>query len=132
MQPDISVTGLSRRALTRSLLFIEEHLDRSLLLEDIAGAACLSAGHFSRMFKISTGRTPMSYVRWRRVERAKALLMDETLSAAEIALELGFFDQSHFCRCFRAETGLTPRHFLKQAPDAAAESSLMTFFTAAA
>ena len=124
MPTDISETGLGRRALCRSVIFIEKHLSEPLTLADLADAACLSAGHFSRMFKLRTGRTPMAYIRWRRVEHAKHLLNDESTRAADIAIQLGFFDQSHFCRCFRQETGVSPGRYARRLPDTAIEKEL--------
>lgn len=42
-----------------------------------------------------------------RIERA-AKMLDEGLSIATVALELGYYDQSHFTRMFKKVTGLTP------------------------
>src|SRR5262249_2693162 len=54
--------------------YIEEHLEATLTLEQMAAAAHLSACHFARRFKGATGLAPHQYVLTRRVERAEPLL----------------------------------------------------------
>jgi AraC-like DNA-binding protein len=51
------------------------------------------------------------YVIELRVEEAKHLLADPANSKANIALALGFCDQSHFSATFKKETGLTPGQY---------------------
>jgi AraC family transcriptional regulator len=60
----------------------------------------------ARKFKKSTGLPPHQYVIARRVDRAKQLLVDrDEVSLAQIALEVGFSDQSQFCNHFRRLAG---------------------------
>jgi AraC family transcriptional regulator len=103
--------GLSRERLKRVQDYIEAHLDDRLTLTELAGVACLSAYHFSRSFKQTTGVGLHHYVMQRRLERAKTLLRRTHQPLALIALEAGFADQSHFATMFRRETGLTPGQF---------------------
>jgi AraC family transcriptional regulator len=105
------------RALPRGKLravaeYVEEHLDSSLTLGEMAATAHLSAYHFARQFKAATGLPPHQYVIARRVERAKQLLQaGNAASLAEVALRAGFSDQSQFCRHFKRLVGATPRRF---------------------
>jgi AraC family transcriptional regulator len=74
--------------------------------------ARLSAYHFARQFKATTGLPPHQYVILRRVERAKRLLREGTDSSlAEIAAQAGFYDQSQFSHHFKRLVGVTPRQF---------------------
>jgi AraC family transcriptional regulator len=91
---------------------IEEHLDGSPTLDEMAVVVRLSAYHFARQFKAATGLPPHQYVIARRVERAKQLLKAGTDgSLAEVALRAGFFDQSQFARHFKRLVGVTPGQF---------------------
>jgi AraC family transcriptional regulator len=100
-----------RRAVRRAIEFIQANLAGSIHLEDIATAASLSAFHFSRIFKRTTGMTPLRYVTRMRVELVKKLLRESQMSVATIADATGFSDQSHMSKIFKRLTGTTPRTF---------------------
>ncbi len=107
--PDLQFGGLPAHKLHRVTDFIEEHLDRDLDLAGIAQAAELSPYHFARSFKQTTGFTPIQFLMQRRIERAKRLLADSELPLADVALSVGFKNQSHFSTLFRKFTEITPK-----------------------
>jgi AraC family transcriptional regulator len=100
--------GLPGSALKRAIEYVEDNLAGELTLEVLARAAGMSPSRFSRAFKRATGRTPHRYVVERRVERARLLLERGGLPIAEVAREVGFYDQSHLNRHFKRVLGLTP------------------------
>jgi AraC family transcriptional regulator len=106
--------GLPPRTLQRVVLHVQDHLDEELSIERMAGVANLSACHFARMFKKTTGMAPHQYVLNSRVHLARRLLLDRTLSLAEVALRSGFCDQGHLTRCFRQVMGTTPAAFVRE------------------
>ena len=92
--------------------YIEEHLSAGPSLEQMAAVARLSAYHFARQFKATTGLPPHQFVIARRVERARELLQGGTdLCLAEVAADVGFSDQSQFSRHFKRALGVTPGQF---------------------
>ena len=102
--------GLSASVIRRVSEFVAEHVDQPLCLEDLATCAGISAFHFARAFKTSTGESPHRYVLRQRIEKAKAALLGgEPL--ARVALSCGFSSQSHFSHRFRQMTGVTPSQF---------------------
>jgi AraC family transcriptional regulator len=101
--------GLDGRTLKQVLSFIEDQLAEDLSLEKIAAIAAMSASHLQTLFRISMGVTVHQYVIQRRVERAKAMLMQDGLSMAEIALAAGFAHQSHMARHMRRALGMPPQ-----------------------
>ncbi|HUD41701.1 MAG TPA: AraC family transcriptional regulator [Dokdonella sp.] len=105
--------GLNRRALTRALAYIEAHLGEEVGLDDLAGAAAISRFHFARLFRASTGHSPMAFLLRLRIARAQDMLRAGNRRIAEIAAALGFFDQSHFARTFRRLTGQSPREYAR-------------------
>ncbi|HEY5760930.1 MAG TPA: AraC family transcriptional regulator [Steroidobacter sp.] len=105
--------GLSRRALNRACSFIAENLGERFTLDDLARQAGVSRFHFARLFRVSTGDSPMAYLLKSRIERAKQMLLQDDRPVCEIAAALGFCDQSHLTRTFRRLTGLTPREFAR-------------------
>ena len=103
---------LPRGRLRAVVEYIEQHLDASPSLEQMAAVARLSAYHFARQFKAATGLPPHQYVITRRVERARQLLQTGTeLSLAEVAAHAGFSDQSQFSHHFKRLIGVTPGQF---------------------
>jgi transcriptional regulator GlxA family with amidase domain len=105
--------GLSAAALRRACRFMEANLGDSLTLDDLAGAAGVSRFHFARLFRVSTGSSPMNYLMQQRIARSQLLLLRRDRSICDIAAALGFCDQSHFSRTFRRMTGQTPREFVR-------------------
>jgi AraC family transcriptional regulator len=105
--------GTLPRAKLRAVVeYIEEHPDASPTLEELATVARLSPYHFARQFKAATGLPPHQYVIARRVERAKKLLQGGgDLSLAEVAVDVGFSDQSQLSRHFKRLVGVTPGQF---------------------
>lgn len=103
-------TGLSQGKLQEALSFIDQHFCESLSIQELACMADTSPYSFIRSFKKHKGITPAQYLLLKRVEAAKKLL-NKGHSQVEVALRVGFFDQSHFSRNFRKFTGMTPRAF---------------------
>lgn len=101
---------LSASALRSVVEYIMDDLGGDLALADLAAAAGLSAYHFARRFRATTGQTPHQYVIERRVERAKELLAGG-MPPAQVAEAVGFADQSHLIRHFRRIVGVTPSKF---------------------
>jgi AraC family transcriptional regulator len=106
--------GLNQLNLRKVLDYINSFLDQDLSLEALAGVASISKYHFISLFKQSMGMTPHQYVIQQRIERARILLRDPSLSISEISLACGFTNQSHFTRLFRKHTGVTPKTYREQ------------------
>lgn len=103
------------RMSTRKLQFVKDYVHAGLAsrlnLEDIAASIHMSAYHFARTFKATTGETPHAYVTRLRVERAQELLRTSSLSTSAIARRVGFSSKSHFAAVFLRFTGLSPHLF---------------------
>ena len=102
---------ISPSAVRRVKEHVEAHLSESVDLAQMAGVAGLSVFHFAREFRQATGVTPHYYLTRRRVERAQELVAHSGLHLSDIAVAVGFFDQSHMARHFRQILGTTPREF---------------------
>ncbi|WP_245473607.1 helix-turn-helix domain-containing protein [Bradyrhizobium zhanjiangense] len=106
--------ALDRRRLQRVLDYIETNLEGDLSLDLMASIACLSRYHFARAFKQAVGQSPHRYVSARRLDRAKALLMQGDRSLVDVALALSFSDQASFTRAFRQATGRAPGQYRRE------------------
>lgn len=110
----IPARGLTHGALGQACHAIHERLGEKVTLQEIADAACMSRFHFARLFRRSTGYSPMEYLLRTRLATAKAMLRQGTMPICDIALAIGFADQSHFTRRFRRAVGLTPLQYARQ------------------
>lgn len=94
--------------------YVHVNLSDQLSLTDLAERLNLSAFHFARLFKNSLGLSPHQYVLQNRVERAKKLIKVSTSSnLTDIALQVGFYDQTHFGKAFKRVVGVSPKAFSK-------------------
>lgn len=61
-----------------------------------------------------TGKSPIAYIRFYRLQKSKALLLKSQLSISEIAYESGFNNPKHFSRYFKQEFGVLPSVYAQQ------------------
>lgn len=97
--------------MARAIDYINDNISKPMTTKELAGVACMSEFHFARQFKTATGRPPHEYVTWRRVQRAKMMLIGAGMSIAFVALACGFSSQSHFSKAFRGAVGVSPGQY---------------------
>ncbi|MBU0992556.1 MAG: AraC family transcriptional regulator [Proteobacteria bacterium] len=90
--------------------YIKQNYSQNLSLQKIAESICLSPFHFHRVFKKKMGITPIEYLNDFRIRKSRKLLL-YSHSMADIALQMGFYDQSHFSRIFRKTVGVPPGRY---------------------
>src|ERR1051326_2350905 len=97
-----------KQRLLRVLVHIQQHLDDSLGLGELAAIACFSPHHFHRVFKGMVGETVMGHVRRLRLERAAGELKLGHRSVTDIAFQAGYETHEAFSRAFKAKYGIAP------------------------
>jgi len=93
---------------------IEHNFAEPISMEAMARLAGLSSTHFNRRFRHLLRMAPMQYLRTVRIQAARNLLTTTSRSLAEIAVEVGYTDQSHLTKRFREVTGMTPAAYRRQ------------------
>lgn len=91
--------------------YINLHCTEDLSLEDIATKTGFSKYHFSRLFKDFVGTSFYKYLNERRIDYATNLLLDQSISITEVAVNSGFNSISAFMRMFKIIKGCTPTQF---------------------
>lgn len=105
--PDIVANSLPRRIHD----FILCHLRYGVTLKDLSTFLGYSEKYCSEFFRNQMGEPFSVYLKRVRIEKAKHLLEDETLSLTQIADVLGFQDQFALSHFFKKGTGSSPRQF---------------------
>ncbi len=92
--------------------FIDENYCKdSICITLIADAAEITPTYLSHFFKENTGVSVMRYIEQRRIERARQLLGETTLTVNEIALQTGFTNSAVLIRTFKKLNGITPGQY---------------------
>jgi AraC-like DNA-binding protein len=120
----VGIVGVTRKFYTRESgpgsgitnlapaveLMLREY-QRSITVDELSAAACLSSSEFSRSFKRYFGLSPHRYLRQIRVDAACELLATSNHSLLRIATLTGFYDQSHMTNTFVRAKGLSPGRY---------------------
>ena len=103
---------------------VKDRMDREyaqpLDVESLAKDVHMSAGHFSRRFKLAYGESPYSYLMTRRIERAMALLRIGDLSVTDVCFAVGCSSLGTFSTRFTELVGMPPSVYRDQAAQATA------------
>lgn len=100
-----------RQKLKDVLSYIRKNIDKNITLEELAQVSGMSPRYFCRVFKSMTGRTPIEYVNYYRIETASQMLITTGESVTDIALNCGFNDMSYFSKMFKKLKGISPSKF---------------------
>jgi AraC-like DNA-binding protein len=103
--------ALQKWRLKQVVQYVDKHLDRKITLPQLAAVAGLSRMHFASQFRAATDLRPHEYLLKRRIERAKELLCQSSMTLVEISLAVGFQTQAHFTTVFKRFVGDTPRQW---------------------
>ncbi len=99
--------------LDRAVTWLREHFREPVAVTELAKIAGMSLRQFNRRFREAFGTNPRDFLVKTRVQAACEALRTTETSIAEIAVDLGFYDQSSFTQHFRRHMGVTPLQYRK-------------------
>lgn len=106
----------SRRQISKIkavLAYIRDNYDSQITLDELSEIADMSPKYFCRAFSAITGKTPIAYLNYYRIECAGELLRLTDSNITEIALSCGFNDMSYFSKQFKRYKNVTPSQYRK-------------------
>lgn len=116
-EPQVFKESKSRKEMVRMkdvLEMIRSNYPDALTLQTIAECAKMNEKYFCRYFRSITGRTPMDYLNYYRIECACEQLTLSTKSIMQVGLDSGFGDGSYFVKVFKRYKAMTPSQYIRQ------------------
>lgn len=110
-----SRTGYYNNPITNMLLlYIEEHMEKNISLQEICNKLDIDYKYASNCFKKDKGTGFSKYFNKIKIEKAKEMLETTDLLIQNIAEKLGYTNAYYFTRTFKAMYGMTPGDYRKQ------------------
>lgn len=97
--------------LKKVLEYIELYYSTPITLKDLANKMNLNQKYFTKIFNQMTGKSPIQYLNYYRIEMACDMLLTTDLSITDICLNCGFNDLSYFIKTFKKEKNISPKKF---------------------
>ncbi len=101
------------KLLSDALNYIRNNYKNNLTLDNVAQQVYISPYYLSHLFKEELGITFVEYLTRVRIDEAKKLLKEDSLSIVAIASEVGYEDASYFSKVFKKSVGIPPNQFRK-------------------
>ena len=94
------------------LTFIRENYENQITLDELSAVAEMAPRYFCRAFSEMTGKTPIAYLNYYRIEQAGERLLLTDDSVTDIALSCGFIDMRYFSNMFARHMVVSPSVYL--------------------
>jgi AraC-like DNA-binding protein len=91
--------------------YLTEHYSREIQIKELEDVSGLSKNYILALFRQHVGMSPMQYLTWIRINKAKELAIHSNLSFSEIADRIGYSDVHTFGRMFKKKTGQSLTQF---------------------
>ncbi|AKN31589.1 AraC family transcriptional regulator [Clostridium carboxidivorans P7] len=105
-------TGNEQRVIKLLKEYIEYNYKENISINQLSQISGLSPYYLIRLFSNEYGFAPHCYQNSIRIRKVKELLKDGKMKMTDIALEVGFADQSHMIKHFKNSVGVTPSQYL--------------------
>ncbi|MFY0255547.1 AraC family transcriptional regulator [Chitinophaga sp. 30R24] len=109
----INDTAIHSHRFTPAVQYIKEHLTQKISIDVLARESCMSKSVFFQAFKEQFGISPLEYVLRERIQQAKQIMADDTLSITDVCYQSGFNNLNYFIKLFKRLEGVTPKEYRK-------------------
>lgn len=115
----IDQTNLLRQKCENSILeavlaYIDGHYEQDISLEELAQHHKISSRYLRKIFMEHVGFSAVEYLTMLRIESAKDLLKNTSISISDIAMNVGYNSFQYFSMMFKKKTGISPKDFRNQ------------------
>ena len=109
----LPVEKLGEQVAEQVVLFLKAHLYERLEIADICSALKYNKSYIFKQFKLATNYSVMAYFTKLKIDCAKRLMRETSLSVTEISEKLAFDTPNYFSKTFKKLTGYTPMQYKK-------------------
>lgn len=97
------------RRIIRAVNHLREHMDKPLIIENLARDLGMSVSGFHFHFKSVTAMSPVQFQKQMRLQEARRLMLGEDLDVASASFRVGYEDPSYFSREYKKFFGTAPQ-----------------------
>jgi len=95
--------------------YLNDHYHEPVTRDELVNIADMSCASFCRIFKDTTGLSPMNYLIRLRIEKAAELLAEnKEIRIIDVATKTGFENSAYFSRKFKEILGVAPKEYHKK------------------
>lgn len=91
--------------------YIRNNYMKEISMQDAARMMNYSDAYFCKLFKQCFDQNFTSYLTGFRVNEAKKLLRDRSISVKDVSMRVGYYDSNYFAKVFKRITGMIPSEY---------------------
>lgn len=103
----------TNRSIEKAIQYMNKNIYNKITLKDLSNITSFSAPHFSQLFKLSTGYSPIDYFLRLKIQHSCKYLDLTDISIKEVAAKFGFSDPYYYSRLFKKIMGKSPMIYKK-------------------
>lgn len=109
----IITTGSSCFNIRKAIDWLKQNYTQPLKIDHLASAVHMSPSNLYHHFRQLTGKSPLQYQKWLRLNEARRLMINDNLDAATASYHVGYESPSHFSRDYKTIFGKPPKQDIK-------------------
>jgi AraC-like DNA-binding protein len=110
----LSLKQSERNFIDDAVHFMHENIHKKLTLKDLANYSKLSTSHFSALFQLKTGFSPLNYFSQLKIQQSCHYIDFTDMKINKICIMMGFDDPLYFSRVFTKIMGISPTEYRKK------------------
>lgn len=107
----VAISNFEHQALLSAKDLLTKQYLSPPTIQELSRMVALNEYSLKKGFKLLFGKTIFDFVRCLRMDNARHLLEDSSMSIGQVASMVGYTNASHFARAFRSEYGINPKDF---------------------
>ncbi|MXV44566.1 helix-turn-helix domain-containing protein [Saccharibacter sp. 17.LH.SD] len=111
---NIAASGSTGHRVAHAIQWLKRHYAQPILMTELAQNVQMSPSSLHHHFRQLTGKSPLQYQKWLRLNEARRLMINHHLDAATASYQTGYESPSHFSRDYKKLFGLPPKQDMKR------------------
>lgn len=108
------ISSDKKQKITPAIEYIAKNYNKHISNDELATVSGLSTVYFRKIFKETMGDSPINYIKYIKIKKAKKMLQSDYSSITDIAYSLGYNNVYEFSREFKKHIGVSPLNYAKQ------------------